>query len=145
MELHDPVGVFAVDAGFHQGQQHPLAEHHAAVHIHVAGHVVWVDPEALHYLGHLPQHEVQGGGAVGQHHPLHRAVTDVALVPEGAVFQGGHHVAAQHTGQAADALAADRVALVGHGRAALLALGEVLLHLEHVGALQVADLGGEAL
>ena len=72
-------------------------------------------------------------------------MADVALVPEGAVFQGRHHIAAQHSGQATDPLAADRVALVGHGRAALLPLGEIFLHLEHVGALQVADLGGEAL
>ena len=42
--LHNPVSVFAVDAGFHQGQQYPLAEHHSAVNVHVAGHVVWVDP-----------------------------------------------------------------------------------------------------
>ena len=72
-------------------------------------------------------------------------MADVAFVPEGTIFQGCHHVAAQHAGQATDPLTADGVAFVGHGRTALLPLGEVLLHLEHVGALQVADLGGEAL
>ena len=42
-------------------------------------------------------------------------------------------------------LAAHRVALVGHGAGALLPLAEGLLHLVHVGALQVADLDREAL
>ena len=44
-----------------------------------------------------------------------------------------------------DALGDDRVALVRHRRRALLALPERLLDLPHLGALEVADLGGEAL
>ena len=44
-----------------------------------------------------------------------------------------------------DLLALDRVALVGHGRGALLALPEGLLDLAHLGSLEVAELGGEAL
>ena len=47
--------------------------------------------------------------------------------------------------EARDLLAADRVALVRHGRAALLALAERLLHLAHLGLLQRADLGRELL
>ena len=39
----------------------------------------------------------------------------------------------------------DRVALVGHRARALLAGAERLLDLAHLGALEVADLGGEAL
>ena len=54
-------------------------------------------------------------------------------------------VAAQHPRAARHALAEDRVALVGHGRRALLALAERLLGLAHLGALQVADLDGELL
>ena len=52
-------------------------------------------------------------------------------------------VAAQHPGEAGDALAGDRVALVRHRRRALLAAAERLLRLAHLGALQVADLGRE--
>ena len=143
--LHNPVSLFSAHASAHQGQQHPLAEHHTAVDVHVAAHVVGIDAETLHHAGHLPQHEMEGDGTVRQHHPFGGAVADVALMPERHVFQGRHHVAAQHPGQAADPFAADRVALVGHGGTALLALGEVLLHLEHIGALQVADLRGEAI
>ena len=39
----------------------------------------------------------------------------------------------------------DGVLLVGHGAGALLALAEALLHLVHVGALEVADLHGHLL
>ena len=42
--LHDAVGLLAGQAALHQGQQHPLAEHHTAVDIHVSGHVLGVDP-----------------------------------------------------------------------------------------------------
>ena len=83
--------------------------------------------------------------AVGQHDALGRAVADVALVPEGDVLHAHERVAAQHAGAAGHALAEDRVALVGHGRGPLLALAERLLGLAHLGALQVAHLGGELL
>ena len=57
----------------------------------------------------------------------------------------GLGVAAQDAGQAGDPLGADRVALVGHRRGALLAGAERLLDLAHLGPLQVAHLGREAL
>ena len=54
-------------------------------------------------------------------------------------------VAAQHPGQAAEALGEDRVALVGHGRAALLARLERLLDLAHLAAGHEPDLSGDGL
>ena len=54
-------------------------------------------------------------------------------------------VAAHQARQPADVLGEDRVALVRHRRRALLALAERLLRLAHLGALQVADLGRDAL
>ena len=45
--LHNAVGVFAVDAFFDQGEQHALAEDNAAVEVHVALHVLWVDLQAF--------------------------------------------------------------------------------------------------
>ena len=54
-------------------------------------------------------------------------------------------VGAQHPGQPRDALADDRVLLVRHRRGALLAGRERLQRLPHLGALQVAELGGEAV
>ena len=54
-------------------------------------------------------------------------------------------VAAQDPRKPGDALGRDRVALVGHRARALLAGAEGLLDLADLGALEVADLRGEAL
>ena len=55
-------------------------------------------------------------------------------------------VGAQHAGETAELLALHRVALVGHRARALLRPGaERLLHLAHLGALQVTDLERERL
>ena len=72
-------------------------------------------------------------------------MADVALVPEGDVFHRRDCIPADHTGEAAETFAGDRVALVRHRRTAFLPLGEILLHLEHLGALEVAELGGPAV
>ena len=90
-------------------------------------------------------HVVERDRRVGQDHPLGAGVRDVALVPEGDVLQADLRVAAQDARQAGDPLGQDRVALVGHRRGALLARAERLLDLAHLGPLQVADLGREAL
>ncbi len=52
---------------------------------------------------------------------------------------------ADHAGEAGQILGQHRVALVRHRRAALLAGREIFLGLEHLGALQVADLGRQPL
>ncbi len=82
-------------------------------------------------------------GGVGEDDALGGGVGDVALMPEGDVFEGDLGVAAHDAGEAADVLAGDGVALVGHGAGALLAGGEELLGLADLGALQVADLEGD--
>ena len=46
-------------------------------------------------------------------------------------------------GEAGDLLAGDGVALVGHGAGALLFFGEELFGFADLGALEVADLGGD--
>src|SRR5579859_6440242 len=56
---------------------------------------------------------MQCGGRVGKNHTLGRGVADVALMPEGDVFEGGHGVAAQDAGKPTDALGSFWVALVG--------------------------------
>ena len=68
-----------------------------------------------------------------------RTVADVALVPEGDVFQGGDGVAAQHARQAGQAFPGDGIALVRHGAGTFLAFRERFLGFEHFGALQMAE------
>ena len=91
------------------------------------------------------QREVGEDAGVGQHHPLDRAVRDVALVPERHVFERrddrGRIIRARPVRFSDN----DRVALVGHGRAALLPGGEILLDLADLRSLQVADLGRQPL
>ena len=52
---------------------------------------------------------------------------------------------ADDAGEAGEVFGEDRVALVGHGAAALLAGVEELLGFAHFAALEVADFGGQAL
>ena len=66
-------------------------------------------------------------------------------MPERDVLEADLCVAAQDASEAAEPLGDDRVALVRHRRGALLTLGERLLDLAHLGPLEVADLGREAL
>ena len=70
---------------------------------------------------------------------------DVALVPQGDVLERRRHGGAHQPGQAGEVFAQHRVALVGHGRRALLAGGEKLLGLAQLAALKVADFDGEVL
>ena len=91
------------------------------------------------------EHVVEQDRRVGQDHPLRGAVADVALVPQRLVLERGLGVAAQEPRLAGDPLGQDRVALVGHRRAALLARLERLHDLGDLGVLEVADLGRDAL
>ena len=111
----------------------------------VLAHPVGADHEALHEARHLRQHVVEEDRRIGQEDALGRRVADVPLVPEGLVLEGRAGVAAEQAGQAGDPLGDDRVALVGHRRAALLAAPERLHQLADLGVLEVADLGREAL
>ena len=64
-------------------------------------------------------------------------------MPEGDVFEGGLGVGADDAGEAGDLLAGDGIALVRHGGGALLLFGEELFGFADLGALEVADLGGD--
>ena len=63
----------------------------------------------------------------------------VALMPKGNILKRRLDVPADDSSQPADLLAGDGVALVRHGRAALLTAREIFFGLADFGALQVAD------
>ena len=71
---------------------------------------------------HQVLHVVEQRGRVRQRDALDRRVRDVALVPQRHVLEARLRVAAQQPGEAGDALARDRVALVRHRAGALLPL-----------------------
>src|SRR5579883_1494814 len=66
-------------------------------------------------------------------------MADVALVPEGDIFHRGKRVTANHARQSTDALAFFGVALVGHGRGALLLSAKRLEHLADFSTLEMPD------
>jgi hypothetical protein len=111
-------------------------EHHAARPFQVLAHPLGIDDHAGHDAREAAQHVVERDEAVGQDDPLDRRVRDVALVPQRDVLERGHRVGPEEPRQAHDLLAADRVALVGHRRRALLPLGERLLDLADLRLLQ---------
>ena len=63
-------------------------------------------------------------------------------MPESNIFHGRHGERTDITRLAGQVFGEDRVALVRHGRRALLPLAEELLDLQHLGPLQMADLNG---
>src|SRR5258708_6394035 len=66
-------------------------------------------------------------------------------MPQHDILHGRRRIGTHHAGEAGEVLRQHRVALVRHRRGALLALGEEFLGFQHLGALQMPDLGGEAL
>ncbi len=62
-------------------------------------------------------------------------------MPQGDIFHRRDRRAAHHAGEAGEVFGQHRVALVRHGRRALLAGREIFLRFQNFGALQMADLG----
>ena len=144
--LDDRVGLLARHAGLlDEGQEDAAAGMEAEAALDVLAHPLGPDDEPIDEPGHLHEHVVEHDRRVRQDDPLGAAVADVALVPERLVLERGVGVAAQEPGETGDPLGQDRVALVGHRRAALLARLERLLQLPDLRVLEVADLGRETL
>ena len=143
MGLDEAVGVFAGHAGFGEVEQKLAGEDEAAGGFEVLQHARGVDEELVDEVFGLREQVVGEDGGVGEDDALGGGVGDVALVPEGDVFEGDLRVGADDAGEAADLFGGDGVALVGHGAGALLLFGEELFGLADFGALEMADLGGD--
>ena len=139
------IGLLALEAFFGQLEQDRLAGEEAARFVHVGPHIFGMDLQSADKFGQQREHVVEQGARVGQDDALGAAVADIALVPQRDILQCGDGVAADNTGQPAQALAGDRIAFVRHGRAAFLSFGEKFLHLENFGALQMTEFGGPAV
>ena len=113
--------------------------------LEVLAHPLLVHLHALHERDRAMLQVVEQNRRVGQDHALDRGVGDVALVPQRDVLERRLSVPAQHAREPGDLLALDRVALVRHRARALLPGAERLFDLAHLRALQVPDLGREAL
>ena len=143
MGLDEAVGVFAGHAGFGEVEQELAGEDQAAGGFEVLQHAGGVDEQLGDEVLGLGEQVVGEDGGVGEDDALGGGVGDVALVPEGDVLEGDLGVGADDAGEAGDLLAGDGVALVRHGGGALLLFGEELFGLADLGALEVADFGGD--
>ncbi len=133
------VSVVAGHAFFDEVLKELAGENETVSGFEIAEHAFGKNAEFADDLGHFGEHVVDEDGGVWEDDALDTGVRDVALVPEGDVFIGGEHIAADETSEAADLLRSDRIALVGHGGAAALLGGEVLLGFADFSALEMAD------
>ena len=141
--LHQAIRLVAGQPGLDQREQDALREEEAVAPLQVCEHPLGEDDEAFDQPGEPVEHVVEREERVRHDDALGRRVRDVALVPESDVLEADLRGGADDAREAADPLRDDRVALVRHRRRALLSLAERLLHLAHLGAGEVADLGRE--
>lgn len=137
------VGVVAGHALLDEILEELAGEDEALGELEIAEHALGEDAHLGEERGHFGKHVVHEDGGVGKDDALDATVGDVALVPEGDVFVGGDHVGADKASEAANLLAGDGIALVGHGGAAALLVAEVLLGFADLGALEVANFEGD--
>jgi len=136
------VGIVAGHALFDEVLQELAGKDQAAGGFEVAEHALRENAEFADDLGHFVEHVVDEDGGIGEDDALDAAVGDVAFVPQGNVFVGGEHVAADDASEAADLLGGDGIALVGHSGTAALLGAEMFLGFADFGALEMADFDG---
>src|SRR5438034_5625887 len=68
-------------------------------------------------------------------------MTDIALVPERDVLQRHNSIAANDTGQAAQPLTGNGIALVGHRRTAFLPFSKKFFNFQHFSPLEMTEFG----
>src|SRR6266550_5965680 len=69
-------------------------------------------------------------------------MADVALMPEGDVFQRYHCVPTQDSSEATQSFTCNRIAFVGHGRATFLAFAKKFFDFQNLSALEMAEFSG---
>ena len=125
--------------GLDESGEHALGEVEPVGAVHVLEHAVFVNHEVGEQAAQPVQGVVGQNGGIGHNDALHRGVADIALMPEGLILKSGQGIGTHNAGEAAEVLGGNGVFLVGHGRGALLALGEAFLHFKHLGALQMPE------
>ena len=113
--------------------------------IEIGAHALRIDDEPLDDGREPDKREIERDRGVGPNDPLDGGMGNVPFVPERHVLERGHGVAPDDAGEAGHVLRQHRVALMRHRGGALLALAEELLGFQHLGPLQMPDLGGEPL
>ena len=91
------------------------------------------------------QHEIEHDARIRENNALGRTVRDIAFVPERYVLESSNCVTAHQSSESGNAFGFVRIALVRHGRTALVAFAETLFGFRNFAALQVANFHGDLL
>ena len=105
MALDEAVGVFAAHAGFGEVEEELAGEDEAAGGFEIFEHAGGVDEQLVDEGLGFGEEVVGEDGGVGEDDALGGGVGDVALVPEGYVFEGGLSIGANDSGEAGDLFA----------------------------------------
>ena len=143
--LNSRIGFLAAHAFLGQRQKYALRMDEATQPVKVALHVLRINQQLVDDAGQAFQCKVEMDGGIGANATFDGGMRDIALVPQRHVLKGRHHRRAHQAGKARQVLGQHRIALVRHGARALLAGREIFLDLQNLGALQVADFGGQPL
>ena len=111
--LHCFVGGLPRASLRHQRQEHGLPKVKLARPRQVGSQHVGVDRQTVYERRGPLKHVREHGGGVGANNPFDRRVRDVALVPEGNVFEGRHCGRSNDPSQAAEILASIGLRLGG--------------------------------
>ena len=141
--LHQAICVLAGNTALDQVEQQLSAEDEAARALEVRQHALGIDEHGLDQVRRLVEQVVGERSRVRNDDAFGRGVRNIALVPERDVLESGLRVRSHHARQSRDLFAGHRIALVRHGRRALLLFAEIFFGLADFGALQVADFGGD--
>ena len=133
------MGAVPADLGG-QRHHHRLGEHHPPAPLQVAQHVLGLDHEGAQHALQQLELGAQEQADLGGEGPRGLALPVVVLPLAVDVLEDGPHPGAHQPGQEDHRARGHRIELVGHGRAADLALHE-LRGLVHVGLLEVVDVG----
>ena len=137
--VDDLVGLLAADVSS-QRQHHGLAREAPVQELEVLPHPLRVHVEAGEDSPRRPEHPGQQARGLGQDRLLGHPRPLVPLVGGHQALEGRRNLRVKQSAQRHDVLARRRVALVGHGAGSDLAAVERLLHLRHLGSLELDDL-----
>ena len=87
VRLDEAIGVLAAHAVFDKVEEKLSAEDEAAGGFEIRAHALGIDEQRVDEVGRFGEQVVGERGGVGQDDALGRGVRDVALVPEGDVFE----------------------------------------------------------
>ena len=138
--LNDVVAVLTANTRLSQRQKHPLRMDKSAHAVEILLHTLWVDKQLVDDTGQAAQREIKGDGRIRSDIAFDAGMADISFMPQRDIFERWRNITANHARKTRQVFGEHRVALMRHGRAALLTGREIFFRLQHLSALQMAHL-----